>query len=169
MDPRIKDVCFSTGDSRRKANKKILRILDNGNQHQYLHAERDKQVDEELKYQNSSKRTKFDLWSFVAEQAILEDDEKNIQSVSSELERYLKEICCKGDIFKWWKERNEHYPHLFVLAKKYLSIFATPVASERCFSKAGEIKTKKRSSISAKHLNAILFLNHNYSIYLIFT
>jgi hypothetical protein len=40
---------------------------------------------------------------------------------------------------------------------KYLCVPSTSVPSERIFSKAGEILSKKRNRISVKHLNNLIF------------
>ena len=47
------------------------------------------------------------------------------------------------------------------LARKYLSIPATYVPSERAWSKAGFLTEKRRSSLSPKNLDMILFLASN--------
>ena len=46
-----------------------------------------------------------------------------------------------------------------MIAIKYLGIPATSVASERLFSKAGELICKKRNRIKSKNVGKILFLN----------
>ena len=48
------------------------------------------------------------------------------------------------------------------LAKQYLSIQATEVASERIFSTAGGVLTKLRSQLDPGTVDAIIFLHKNY-------
>ncbi|XP_065152040.1 zinc finger BED domain-containing protein 4-like [Paramisgurnus dabryanus] len=61
----------------------------------------------------------------------------------------------------YWKERAVIFPHLYVLAKKYLCMPATSVPCERIFSKAGEIICKKRSRLSPSTAEKLIFLNKN--------
>ena len=80
-----------------------------------------------------------------------------------EMRRYLQEknIPRHDDPLMWWKEHATHYPHLPQLAKKYLCIPSTSVASERLFSKAGELVSKRRSCLKPSNVNMLLFLNKN--------
>ena len=115
--------------------------------------------------QNKPKRQKLDLWAFVQEQ---QEDQVNVSAASVELDKYLKEPVLltnndeKINIFEWWQANMNRFPLLYKLTPKYLSIPATSAPSERIFSKAGELKSDSRSRILPKHLNSIIFLNHNY-------
>ena len=75
----------------------------------------------------------------------------------------------KIDVLKWWKINRVRYPNIFLLASKYLCITAISVPSEKIFSKAGEIMSKKRSQISTKHLkNCKLKFRINFSNLVLF-
>ncbi len=66
----------------------------------------------------------------------------------AELDKYLKEdLRNTGDIIEWWFENKKRSPRLYILIIKYLSIPATSAASERVFSKGGEIVSAKRSCL----------------------
>ena len=60
-------------------------------------------------------------------------------SISDEVEEYFQErpIRRKDDPFCWWKGNSNRFPHLSILAKKFLAIPATCTPSERVFSVAG--------------------------------
>ena len=51
------------------------------------------------------------------------------------------------NVLPWWKQKQGMYPTLAALAKKYLAIEATSVASERLFSKARRITTGDRNGL----------------------
>ena len=62
---------------------------------------------------------------------------------------------------EWWKQNYTSFPILSQLAKKYLSICVSSSASERLFSTAGNISTKKRNSLKPDKLNMLVFLARN--------
>lgn len=68
------------------------------------------------------------------------------------------------DPLNWWKDKQtDSVLKLFVpLVKQFLSIPATSVPCEHMFSKAGELVSAKRSMLSPKNVDMILFLNKNY-------
>ena len=109
----------------------------------------------------SSKRRRLDFWGTVAEQC----ETQTVNNYSTELDSYLNENCLKNDkdVIMWWEENKNKFPLLFQLSLKYLCIPATSCASERVFSKAGEIVGAKRSRIKPNHVNNLIFLNKNYA------
>ena len=70
-------------------------------------------------------------------------------------------LARKEDPASWWEFREEQFPALSKLAEKYLCIPSTSVASERVFSKAGDLISAKRSRLKPKHVDMYLFLNKN--------
>ena len=61
----------------------------------------------------------------------------------------------------WWKAKQEIFPILSIIARKYLGIPATSVASERLFSDAGNHITAKRTLLDPGLLGQIVFLKRN--------
>ena len=58
----------------------------------------------------------------------------------------IKNIERKENAIEWWKSKGATmYTSLQHLAKKYLSVPATSVPSERLFSKAGELISKSET------------------------
>lgn len=88
------------------------------------------------------------------------------QKVELELSEYmsssLSTLPGSADPLLWWKCTGESmFPTLSKLAKRYLSMNATSVASERLFSLSGHIVNKKRSSMKADTVNRMVFLACN--------
>lgn len=97
-----------------------------------------------------------------------EDTGQNEDGVGSEMVRnevlmYFGEQCIARDKspLQWWKENAARFPTLAILAKSYLSVPATSTPSERVFSAAGNIVTKKRASLSREHVDMLTFLHYN--------
>lgn len=87
----------------------------------------------------------------------------NFQKMSSqeEFKSYVttQQIATTENALKWWKQNQ--FPRISRLAKAFLAIPATCVPSEQSFSKAGYITENRRTRLSSKHVNQILFLHFN--------
>ena len=82
-------------------------------------------------------------------------------TVAEEVELYVKEkpIPTDSDPFKWWSKNATSYPKLSKLARRLLCIPGTEVPSERVFSTAGNVVTKKRASLHHDSVDKLVFLN----------
>lgn len=86
-----------------------------------------------------------------------------LDMITREFDGYMKEeVTFKVHPILWWRINRDKYPLLAQMAMKYLHIPATSVPSERVFSTAGNILTKKRSSLTAENADMLVFLNKNY-------
>src|SRR6266480_5221693 len=63
-----------------------------------------------------------------------------------------------ADLLLWWKEHQNKYPTLSQIAKDYLCIQATSVASEQAFSVAGNTITPTRNKLDPETTRATLCL-----------
>uniref|UniRef100_A0A0B6ZS58 BED-type domain-containing protein n=1 Tax=Arion vulgaris TaxID=1028688 RepID=A0A0B6ZS58_9EUPU len=81
----------------------------------------------------------------------------------NESRRYFKEanIPRNANPLNWWKLNEVQFPHLKVLAQKYLCIPATAAASNRLFTKEGDIIGLRREQIKPGNLSTMIFLNKN--------
>lgn len=71
------------------------------------------------------------------------------------LERRLK---YRDDPLAWWLKHSTSYRYLGYLARRYLAIQPSSVPSERLFSDAGNLVTKKRSNLDDTTIENMLFI-----------
>ncbi|KAM3862404.1 E3 SUMO-protein ligase ZBED1-like [Diretmus argenteus] len=91
------------------------------------------------------------------------DPEDDSEMVKSEVLMYCAEQCIASDKspLQWWKDNATRFPTLAILARSYLAVSATSTPSERLFSAAGNIVSKKRASLTAEHVDMLTFLHYN--------
>ena len=87
----------------------------------------------------------------------------NVDSVEFEFMHYSNEPCCRTPVLEWWKQKEQVFPILSQLARKYLCVPASSVPSERIFSTAGNIVNPKRARLNAENVDMLIFLNKNHS------
>lgn len=83
-----------------------------------------------------------------------------LEKANNELLMYLQypQLEIETSPLIWWKKECIHLPMLSSLARKFLSICATSVASERTFSTGGNIVTSKRSCLKPHMVDQLVFL-----------
>lgn len=104
------------------------------------------------------------LWSkFDGKSGQLVQDHNPQAAAIIEVKNYLQEplLGRAENPIKWWNQRKTYYPRLFVLAMARLCVMATSVPSERIFSKAGQVVSDRRCSLSAIKVKQTLFLHYN--------
>ena len=87
------------------------------------------------------------------------------QEIEYEVKTYMK--CKVNDnheknILKWWKENSDHFPNLYTVVKQYLCIPASSTSSERAFSIANNIVTKRRNRLLPENVEMLTFLKNNF-------
>ena len=110
---------------------------------------------------NDPEKKRPKLWKVL--RGYLSTQEVGATGVSdqSDLRYYLEESVSMSNPLAWWKLHQVKFPKLAILAKRYLSIPATSIPSERCFSTAGLTITKLRSNLEPDTVDLIIFLNRN--------
>ena len=93
-------------------------------------------------------------------------EDKFDTSIPTEVKRYFADpaVSRNEDPLLWWRKNESRFPHIARLARLFLAVPATSTPSERVFSAAGNIVTKKRSALSPENVDALIFLNKNWSL-----
>ena len=87
--------------------------------------------------------------------------------IKKELQMYMDQPCVDTDSksLEWWRSNSSFFPVMAHLAKKYLSIPAISVRSERVFSSGGYIVNNFCSRLLLEHVNLLVFLANNLEDY----
>jgi hypothetical protein len=86
--------------------------------------------------------------------ALFKQHHRPNRSRRSEVDIYLEDALVplregeSFDVLKWWKRNTENYPVLAKMARDFLAIPLSSVASESTFSTAGMIINQHRSSLN---------------------
>lgn len=90
----------------------------------------------------------------------------DVSEADNETRRFFKEvnILRTADPFQWWKLNEVQFPHLKVLATKFLCVPATATDSQRLFCKEGLEFASRRDMFRPTYLNNMLFLNQNLDV-----
>ena len=88
---------------------------------------------------------------------------KNLpRTIDDEINKYLKlDIDTKIDSLKWWQQNASVFRRLSHLAKKFLAITAMSSAVESHFSIMGCIISARRSSLTPRNAEQLVFLHDN--------
>jgi hypothetical protein len=93
--------------------------------------------------------------------------------VSSELKRYYEHKvdisdANQFDVFKWWSLHHLSYPLLSSIARKFLSLPASSLGSERGFSWIGYQNQPRRNRMAPTTLNTRTRIHFNLKVIKIF-
>ena len=85
------------------------------------------------------------------------------KSGGNEIDNYMMEpkVDIKTNPLDWWRQNQRRFPILAILARRFLCIPATSASSERVWSAAGNIYSKKRCRLHPETACAQLFLHNN--------
>ena len=86
-----------------------------------------------------------------------------IEICQKEIDRYITDEAQITNVcpIRWWEQKEKFYPTISSVARRILAIPASSVPSERIFSLAGALVTKKRSQLSPENVNLLIFLKKN--------
>ena len=86
---------------------------------------------------------------------------RHLRPTRSELDNYLEEALVEldeenFDILQWWKRNSDLYPTLAKMARDFLAVQVSTVASESAFSAAGRLTDHLRNSMTAETIEALV-------------
>lgn len=107
-------------------------------------------------------------WNSLFSESDDEDDtgRSTVSQIKKEMALYTSLPLLKdksSDPLDWWRRNQGSFPKLAALARKYLCVQANSCASERAFSKAGNIVTDKRICLKPEKVNMFVFMSCNAS------
>ena len=83
------------------------------------------------------------------------------QHIEDELKRYMLEPQTNwrvNNVMQWWSDHEANFPHIALLALKYLAIPASSAPSERVFSQLKLVIDRKRWRMDAGRVERVIFL-----------
>lgn len=111
---------------------------------------------------SASPLTAMDILFGKESTPVTQSGQIGVADVRIEIQKYrINTVSHNTNPLTWWSEQAAMYPTLAQLAKQRLCITGTSVPSERLFSAAGNLITAKRSCLSPKNVDMLLFLNRN--------
>ena len=153
LDPRFKNTEYL----RENEKKRTRRLLKEKFQEykNYLHDSH-----EEAKHEQKQIKVKLTVLEKVFK---FSNASSTTNNEFGEIMKYfqVESISIAEDPIEWWKENSISFKILSLVARDLIFIPATSTPSERIFSKAGHIVSKKRSSLSSKSLDSLIFLAEN--------
>ncbi|XP_078156054.1 zinc finger BED domain-containing protein RICESLEEPER 1-like [Carex rostrata] len=86
---------------------------------------------------------------------------RHLRPNKSELDNYLEEPLVVSDeenfdILQWWKRNSDLYPTLAKMARDFLAVSISTIASESAFIVAGRLTNKLRNSMNAETIEALV-------------
>ena len=96
------------------------------------------------------------------------DNRSAVEKCRDEVSRFIGEAVLPFKVgndwanpLKWWQLKQQVCPRLSKLAKIVLAIPATSAPTERIFSKATNVLSKKRAGLTAENAGMCVFLQGN--------
>ncbi|KAJ4929299.1 hypothetical protein JOQ06_004909 [Pogonophryne albipinna] len=89
-------------------------------------------------------------------------------STAQQLDDYLSEVPIprSENPLGYWRSKQDRFPDLAKVARKYLSAPCTSTDSERLFSAASHVLDEKRNRLMADKAEKLLFIKKNLPLFL---
>ena len=166
LDPRFRKLKFLSTEDILKVKIKLQTLALEARRVQ-VREEPDEDDSDQPDHSRQKPKTVLDMLLGTDDEEELEDEDPGQDgrddAVRNELLAYFREKQIPKDKnpLQWWKENETKFPALAVVAKSYLAAPATSTSSERLFSAAGSIVSKKRASLTKEHVDMLTFLHSN--------
>ncbi|KAL3879986.1 hypothetical protein ACJMK2_032258 [Sinanodonta woodiana] len=97
---------------------------------------------------NKKAKVNVDMDDWLQDVVLVKSQQPIRDIIHMEVSRYLAAAPYDTNLtmLQWWKQNGQFYPHLSLLAQKYITILASSASSERVFSLAGHLVSKNTSS-----------------------
>lgn len=165
LDPRFKVLAFEDQAALQQAKTQIIGLLERAIMNSLKSVEKPTQDSEAVPAmpETNSLSVWYDFDLLVSKTATPMASTRSVAIV--EFNRYLEAPYLKrdGNPLEWWYQHQHLYPNLCSVVEKRFNFLATSVPCERIFSKAGNVISARRTCLSAKHVEQLLFLNVNDS------
>ena len=168
LDPRIKLIAFDNDDEKKKVKDLILELTEYYEVSQVQITDNATTGDEIINTRNYFRRLREQNLAINNPSFTTTSRTTNIESntlsgsknqIQNELTRYISiPLEDKIEPLDWWYVQRKEYPILSRIARDYLVIQATSVASEQAFSIAGQTITSQRNRLDPDTAQASLCL-----------
>ncbi|XP_049926247.1 zinc finger BED domain-containing protein 4-like [Epinephelus moara] len=158
LDPRYKDRCFSA-ELKAHTRGLLLDLLAT----QTGPDEGQEPGDNNNTDEPAEKMPRPGSLSSMLGEIMQEERPQQATAAMSQLNLYLSEpvISRDADPLAYWRANQDRFSALTIAARAYLSAPCTSVDSERLFSAASNILDDRRSRLSAKKVEMLLFVRKN--------
>uniref|UniRef100_A0A671UN90 HAT C-terminal dimerisation domain-containing protein n=2 Tax=Sparus aurata TaxID=8175 RepID=A0A671UN90_SPAAU len=167
LDPRFRKLKFLTPEERFSVQSKVQSLASQSMQEETAKKQCATENEESItcfkRTSNGSLDSLFGCDSSTDSDSETAEQYAQNQAITNEVLMYFGEhpLSKTENPLSWWKSNEAKYPSLASLARSFLCIPATSTPSERLFSAAGNITSKKRASLIPEHVDMLTFLHCN--------
>jgi len=169
LDPRLKKLNFIKSEAKREIIEKLYDLYSDEKFESKLNTD---DFDSTFDIHQDTTTSLSSMSSNFILNALFSNNNNNDDSIeeTNEVDDYLalQPLNHNCDPLNWWKNNLKRFPLLSKIARKYLSIPATSVPSERLFSDAGLHLTSRRNCLAPDIVDQLLFLKRNAALFPIF-
>ncbi|XP_058121973.1 E3 SUMO-protein ligase ZBED1 [Anopheles coustani] len=164
LDPRFKKKGFGSTEEFDQAVTLLLTEMDKLDAEIQMNFDED--VKDPLELVEVTARDETSIWDDFDTNQIPKVILHTRLSTKKELDNYLAAplLHRTDDPIEWWNMEKHNLPILYQIMMRTLCIPASAVACERVFSKAGDIETKIRNTLTTSKIGKMLFIKHNNNI-----